>query len=251
MTFEECSPAFSLGFINRLRERVSVCEKAYMVVLEKVFIIRWDSELEEGVFTIVWCSGVVTGPSMLTMDQQNLRLNKSSKIHLFILILQCFTFLVWSVRSTIHACIIWISKLVPVLGWNAEQPLYNLEGNKRHTIFTIKTKLVSKNFYLCKNLKAMCCLISSLNSTLFFIHCTLGCLFVSCRMVMGSGSGTAWPTRVGPNTRAKLFMSILFSTHWDTLGKDKGERRQSAQTKHFFLLIFHSDSLPGSQALAL
>lgn len=139
-----------------------------MVVLEKVFIIRWDSELEEGVFTIVWCSGVVTGPSMLTMDQQNLRLNKSSKIHLFILILQCFTFLVWSVGSTIHACIIWICKLVPVLGWNAEQPFYNLEGNKTHTIFTIETKLVSKNLYLCKILKAMCCLIRSLNSTQFF-----------------------------------------------------------------------------------
>lgn len=212
-----------------------------MVVLERVFIIRWDSELEEGVFTIVWCSGVVTGPSMLTTDRQNHRLYTSSKIHLFIYlfkILQCFTFLVWSVGSTIHACIIWISKLVPVLGWNAEQPLYNLEGNKGHTIFTIKTKLASENFYLWENLKAMRCFISSLNSTLFFIHCTLGCLFVSCRMVMGSGSGTAWPTRVGPNTRAKLFMSILFSTHWDTLGKDKGETHQSVQTKHFFVFVF-------------
>lgn len=35
---------------------------------------------------------------------------------------------------------------------------------------------------------------------------------------MGSGSGTAWPTRVGPNTLAKLVTSILVSsTHRATL----------------------------------
>lgn len=38
---------------------------AYMVVLDRVFFIRWDRELEEGVL-VIWCSGVVTGPSMLT-----------------------------------------------------------------------------------------------------------------------------------------------------------------------------------------
>lgn len=41
-----------------------------MVVLERVCIMRWDSELEEGVFTIVLCSGVVTGPNMLTIDHK-------------------------------------------------------------------------------------------------------------------------------------------------------------------------------------
>lgn len=46
-------------------------ECAYMVVLDKVCIMRWDSELEEGVLTIIWCSGVVTGPNMLTRDQSN------------------------------------------------------------------------------------------------------------------------------------------------------------------------------------
>lgn len=46
---------------------------------------------------------------------------------------------------------------------------------------------------------------------------TLGCRFVSCRMVIGSGSGTAWPTIVGPNTRARLVMSILVSLLWATL----------------------------------
>lgn len=39
------------------------------MVLERVCIMRWDSELEEGVFTIVWCSGVVTGPNMLTTNR--------------------------------------------------------------------------------------------------------------------------------------------------------------------------------------
>lgn len=34
---------------------------------------------------------------------------------------------------------------------------------------------------------------------------------------MGSGSGTAWPTRVGPNTRARFWMSILVSTLRATL----------------------------------
>lgn len=39
-----------------------------MVVLERVCFMRWDSELEEGVLAIIWCSGVVTGPNMLTTD---------------------------------------------------------------------------------------------------------------------------------------------------------------------------------------
>lgn len=43
-------------------------------MLEKVCIMRWDSELEDGVFTIVWCSGVVTGPNMLTTNQYILSL---------------------------------------------------------------------------------------------------------------------------------------------------------------------------------
>ncbi len=43
-----------------------------MVVLEKVCFMRWDSELEEGVLAIIWCSGVVTGPNMLTIDQLNI-----------------------------------------------------------------------------------------------------------------------------------------------------------------------------------
>lgn len=46
---------------------------------------------------------------------------------------------------------------------------------------------------------------------------TLGCLLVSCRIVIGSGLGTAWPTIVGPNTRAKLLMSIRVSTLIATL----------------------------------
>lgn len=51
-----------------LLELSLVC-KAYRVVLESVCIMRWDSELEEGVFVIIWCSGVVTGPRMLTADK--------------------------------------------------------------------------------------------------------------------------------------------------------------------------------------
>lgn len=53
-----------------------------MVVLERVCIMRWDSELEEGVFTIVWCSGVVTGPKMLTTDQYILSLTQLKKLGL-------------------------------------------------------------------------------------------------------------------------------------------------------------------------
>lgn len=39
-----------------------------MEVPEKVCIMRLDSELEEGVLAIIWCSGVVSGPNMLTTD---------------------------------------------------------------------------------------------------------------------------------------------------------------------------------------
>jgi len=46
---------------------------------------------------------------------------------------------------------------------------------------------------------------------------TLGCRFVSCRSVIGSGSGTAWATIVGPKTLAKLVTSILVSGLWATL----------------------------------
>lgn len=41
-------------------------DRTHMVVLERVCMTRWDSELEEGVFTIFCCSGVVRGPKMLT-----------------------------------------------------------------------------------------------------------------------------------------------------------------------------------------
>lgn len=44
-------------------------EETYKVVLERVCITRWDNELEEGVLDIIWCSGVVSGPNMLTADQ--------------------------------------------------------------------------------------------------------------------------------------------------------------------------------------
>lgn len=40
---------------------------------------------------------------------------------------------------------------------------------------------------------------------------TLGCRLVSCRIVIGSGLGTACPTIVGPKTRDRLLMSILVS----------------------------------------
>lgn len=46
---------------------------------------------------------------------------------------------------------------------------------------------------------------------------TLGCRLVSCKIVMGSGLGTAWPTIVGPNTRARLLMSIRVSVLSATL----------------------------------
>ena len=50
----------------------SECEWTYKEVLERVCIMRWDSELEEGVLAIIWCSGVVTGPNMLTTDKWNI-----------------------------------------------------------------------------------------------------------------------------------------------------------------------------------
>lgn len=115
-----------------------------------------------------------------------------------------FTFLIWGLRDTVHAKIIWISKLFPVLGWNTEQALNHLErkirsrvfiwnGNKRQSIYNSATqRRPSLNF-------------------------TFGCLLVSCRMVMGSGSGTAWPTRVGPNTLARFLTSILVSMLLETL----------------------------------
>lgn len=73
----------------------------------------------------------------------------------------------------------------------------------------------------------MCYLTGTLLFVVFLFHRTLGCRFVSCSMVMGSGSGTAWPTRVGPNTLAKLFTSILVSTLSETLGEKKRGRFHS------------------------
>lgn len=109
-----------------------------------------------------------------------------------------FTFLIWGLRDTVHAKIIWISKLFPVLGWNTEQALDHLERKIRSRVF-----IWNDNKRLPRGGPA---------STL-----TFGCLLVSCRMVMGSGSGTAWPTRVGPNTLARFLTSIFVSRLLETL----------------------------------
>lgn len=61
---------------------------------------------------------------------------------------------------------------------------------------------------------------------------TLGCRLVSCRIVMGSGLGTAWPTIVGPNTRAKLLMSIRVSKLSATLQDFKRFNLSLMNTKY-------------------
>jgi hypothetical protein len=50
---------------------------------------------------------------------------------------------------------------------------------------------------------------------------TMAWYLVSLISCMGSGSGEEWPTRVGPNTRAKLFAGILHSVVCDTLNTIK------------------------------
>lgn len=75
-----------------------------MVVLERVCIMRWDSELEEGVFTIIWCSGVVTGPNMLTTDQYILSLTQLKKLglisyHIMWAIYKLFFKMKWNILS--------------------------------------------------------------------------------------------------------------------------------------------------------
>lgn len=69
-----------------------------MVVLERVCIMRWDSELEEGVFTIVWCSGVVTGPNMLTIDQYILSLTQVIKLVLLSYFIMCAAQLLFKMK---------------------------------------------------------------------------------------------------------------------------------------------------------
>lgn len=58
-------------------------------------------------------------------------------------------------------------------------------------------------------------------STYLYCTPTLGCLFVSWSSVIGSGSGTAWPTIVGPKTLARFVTSILVAGLWATLKQEK------------------------------
>lgn len=56
---------------------------------------------------------------------------------LVFLVITChLTFVVWSVSvvTIFHAYIIWISKLAPILCWNTEQALYNLERQRKSSI---------------------------------------------------------------------------------------------------------------------
>lgn len=57
----------------------------------------------------------------------------------------------------------------------------------------------------------MCTLGQVCKSCVSSSKLTLGCRLVSCRIVIGSGLGTACPTIVGPKTRDRLLMSILVS----------------------------------------
>lgn len=49
-----------------------------------------------------------------------------------------FTFLIWSLGHIVHANIIWISKLVPVLAGNTEQALDNLKVGEKIQHFKLK-----------------------------------------------------------------------------------------------------------------
>lgn len=53
-----------------------------------------------------------------------------------------FTFLIWSLGNTVHADIIWISKLVPVLAGNTEQALDNLEGGGKIQHFKLNLSVL-------------------------------------------------------------------------------------------------------------
>lgn len=116
-----------------------------------------------------------------------------------------FTFFIWGLRDTVHAKVIWISKLFPVLGWNTEQALDHLERKK------IRSRVFIWNYNKRQSVH------KSATQRRPGLNFTFGCLLVSCRMVMGSGSGTAWPTRVGPNTLARFLTSILVSRLLETL----------------------------------
>lgn len=133
------------------------------------------------------------------------------------------TLLIWSLRNTVHANIIWISKLVPVLGWNTEQALDNLGKQKKSSVC-----------FCFLNLKLQ---YRSAARRRPRFRRTFGCLLVSCRMVMGSGSGTAWPTRVGPNTLARFRTSILVSMLWETLGWGV-KHEDVGNTWHFLKTFF-------------
>lgn len=128
------------------------------------------------------------------------------------------TFLIRGVGNVVHANVIWISKLVPVPGWNAEQALDNLKRKKQIQHF-LPTIIIKQKHWrgLPTGLQGQLVNCPQRPSR----HFTFGCLLVSFRMVMGSGSGTAWPTRVGPNTLARFLTSILVSMLWETLGGDK------------------------------
>lgn len=65
----------------------------------------------------------------------NSRKSEYDSILYYVSTLPWFTFLIWSVGNIVHANIIWISKLVPVLTGNTEQALDNLKGRWKNPAF--------------------------------------------------------------------------------------------------------------------
>lgn len=104
----------------------------------RVDFIRWDKELEEGVL-LNWCSGVVSGPSMLTENRTNKQTNvravqtlqtnththKSPRTHAFVWCGVVVGVLDYQVVQ-VGRCVSYVHKLAPVAVRQGQQPLHHL-----------------------------------------------------------------------------------------------------------------------------
>lgn len=137
------------------------------------------------------------------------------------------TFNIWCAGCGVGICVFndmwWFNvflfhhhELTPIFHRQADQPLHHLQ---EHTDMWL-TPLSEQH----RQIPAMQSIHFGCQKFTFCLnlHCwpTLGCLFVSWSSVMGSGSGTAWPTIVGPKTLDKLETSIFVSGLWATLDKE-------------------------------
>lgn len=154
-----------------------------VIALRVAFFMRWERELDDGVLLICW-SGVVRGPNILAIEQKKHVIIQSSSFFVCVFGCEIHTFLIRSCMDIgvlndhmiiVSMIVVTDHKLTPVLHWQTQETLNHLrETERKNSLVKNRAKTpTSKKLYFCKR------------------SLTFGCRFVSCRMVIGSGSGTA------------------------------------------------------------